>query len=375
MIDQKTPPVMAAVLAAPKLSEGGSAAILTPTQGTRLCEASSWQTRPPLQPRGSAGFTLAELLVSVGVLVVLVLFFGQLLKSTASITTLGHKQMDADSQARQLLDRMTLDVAQMVKRSDVDYYLKSSAPSPLRRVVQQGNDRIAFYSNVPGYYPTGGLQSSVSLVAYRINSDSTSSAYDKMERMDKGLLWNNSTPTSGATPPPVVFIPVPLASPLPTLEMPVPPPNPIPTPAWPEAASSTSSWSDSEIVGPQVFRFEYYYLLKNGTSSDIPWAAPNSAVNGMQDIAAIIVDIAVIDPKSRALLGATETQINTQIATLAGTLIDYGGSAAAGCPSPNWQAPGELRRQWQCVLDSTNGLPRPALSGIRLYERFFYLSQ
>jgi hypothetical protein len=95
----------------------------------------------------------------------------------------------------------------------------------------------------------------------------------------------------------------------------------------------------------------------------------------MQDVAAVIVDIAVIDPRSRALLGATETQINAQIATLAGTLIDYGGSAVAGCPSPNWQAPGELRRQWQCVLDSTNGLPRPALSGIRLYERYFYLSQ
>src|SRR4029077_9822737 len=76
MIDQKTPPVEADV----------SAAILTPAQGTRLCEASSWQARPLLQRRGAAGFTLAELLVSVGVLVVLVLFFGQVLKSTATIT-------------------------------------------------------------------------------------------------------------------------------------------------------------------------------------------------------------------------------------------------------------------------------------------------
>ena len=80
-----------------------------------------------------SGFTLAELLVSVGVLVVLVLTFRQLLKSAATITTLGHKQMDADSQARQLLDRMAIDFAQMVKRSDVDYYVKSSAAAPLRR--------------------------------------------------------------------------------------------------------------------------------------------------------------------------------------------------------------------------------------------------
>src|ERR1700751_667672 len=58
------------------------------------------------------GFTLAELLVSVAVLVVLILLFAQLLKSAATITTLGHGQMDADSQARQLLDRMAIDFAQ-----------------------------------------------------------------------------------------------------------------------------------------------------------------------------------------------------------------------------------------------------------------------
>ena len=76
--------------------------------------------------------------------------------------------MDADSQARQLLDRMAVDFAQMVKRSDVDYYVKSSAASPLRHVLQPGNDQIAFYSAVPGYYPPTGSQSPVSLVAYRV---------------------------------------------------------------------------------------------------------------------------------------------------------------------------------------------------------------
>src|SRR5437016_7380518 len=114
----------------------------------------------------SRGFTLAELLVSVGVLVLLVLVATQLLNSAATITTLGHKQMDADSQTRQLLDRMAIDFAQMVKRSDVDYYVKSSAIAPLRNVLQPGNDQITFYSTVPGYYPPGssfGSQSPVSL--------------------------------------------------------------------------------------------------------------------------------------------------------------------------------------------------------------------
>src|SRR6266581_1714126 len=147
------------------------------------------------------GFTLVELSVSMGVLVLLVFLFTQLLNSAATITILGHKQMDADSQARQLLDRMTIDFAQMVKRPDVDYYLKSSAALPLRRVLQPGNDQIAFYSTVPGYYPPTGAQSPVSLVAYRVNSDATSSAYNKMERMGKGLVWNGVSTTDT----PVVF--------------------------------------------------------------------------------------------------------------------------------------------------------------------------
>src|SRR5439155_21634762 len=97
-----------------------------------------------------AGFTLAELLVSVGVLVLLVFLATQLLNSAATITILGHKQMDADSQARQLLDRMAIDFAQMVKRSDISYYVKTGNS-------QVGNDQIAGFSSVPGYYIQASL--------------------------------------------------------------------------------------------------------------------------------------------------------------------------------------------------------------------------
>ena len=331
------------------------AANLSLTQATRL----------PLQWRGTAGFTLAELAVSVGVLVVVVLLFTQLLSNTASITTLGHKQMDADSEARQLLDRMAIDFAQMVKRSDVDYYVKSSATSGYRQLPQPGNDQIAFYSAVPGYYPATGSQSPVSLVAYRVNSNSALSSYNKMERLGKGLVWN----AVSTADTPVVFMPIPLASPLPSSELPSPTPNPIPTPAWPQAGNMTTD-AAYELVGPQVFRFEYYYLMKSGSLSTIPWISPiHASPSGMQDISAIVVDIAVIDPKSKVLL------TDAQIATLAARLIDYGATTpATGCSTPNWGNAGELRRQWQCALDGTTGLPRQAISGIRLYERYFYLS-
>ena len=73
-------------------------------------------------------------------------------------------------------------------------------------------------------------------------------------------------------------------------------------------------------------------------------------------MSAIIVDIAVIDPKSRVLLS------NSDITGLAEDLADYSG-----------QAPGGLLAGWRTALDGNTTLPRPALSSVRLYERCFYL--
>ncbi|MGH7984233.1 MAG: PulJ/GspJ family protein [Candidatus Udaeobacter sp.] len=401
--DESPTPVEAAVPAA---------TLRNSTQATRLP-----LQRPPhgfslvkqRDPESVRGFTLVELLVSMGVLVLLVFLATQLLNSAATLTILGQKQMDADSQARQLLDRMTVDFAQMVKRSDVDYYVKSSwfatglppGPTGVRTLLQPGNDQIAFYSAVPGYYPTLAAptptatpNSPVSLVAYRVNSDSTSSAYNKMERMGKGLVWNGVSTTDI----PVVFIPIPVASPLSFGDVPMSPtPTPTPTavgnPAWPQAGNMTTDAS-YELVGPQVFRSEYYYMLKtNGSFTDTPWDTSTGlghySVNGMRDVAAIIVDIAVIDPKSRVLVS------DCQLAQLNGgplpagcttppqypVLIDWGQTGAGYPGQTDWQTtPGLLAAQWRSALDaniSPNGLDLPAqvISGIRVYERCFYLNK
>lgn len=280
------------------------------------------------------GFTLAELLVSVGVIALLVLLATQLLNNAATITTLGHKQMDADSEARQLLDRMALDFAQMVKRPDVDYFLKAPANATdcNNCGTQPGNDEMRFFSSVPGYFSsdtTYRQKSPISLVGYRVNPITSQPSYNKMERLGKGLAWNGVS--SGL--PPVMFLPQTIL-----------------------AVMITPLASDYEVIGPEAFRFEYYYLLRNGNVSSTPWITPTS-VRGMQDVAAIVADIAVVDTKSRGLFN------NTQITTLAGTLSDYNG-----------EAPGGLVSSWRNAIDTNTSLPRPAISGIRLYERFFYLA-
>jgi hypothetical protein len=273
------------------------------------------------------------MLVAISTLALLVLLVTQLINSAASITTLGNKRNDADSQARPLFERMALDFAQLVKRGDVSYYLKNAGnPMP-------GNDLMGFYSAVQGYHST--TPGPISLIAYRVNSDSSNLvAHNCLERMGKGLDWNGASTTSV----PVVFLPLTVQA------------------TWPSVASS-SAYDDTdpskrtyEIVGPQVFRFEYYYLeTTTGALVAYPaaWTSPTSVE--IMNVSAIVVAIAVIDPKSKVLLS------NSQIATLGESLPDY----ASG-----W-GPGELLARWQFALDSITNLPRSAISNVRIYERCF----
>jgi prepilin-type N-terminal cleavage/methylation domain-containing protein len=284
--------------------------------------------------KSDRAFTLTEMLIAVTVLALLIVLFAQLFNSASTITTLGTKRIDADTSARPLLDRMGVDFSQMVKRSDVSYFVKTQA-NP-----QVGNDQIAFYSAVTGYYPSPSKQSPVSLVAYRVNSDSTSPSYNKVERMGKGLIWSGASPTYI----PILFL-APAGTPTTTIDN-----------IWPAATNSSTSDSDYELVGPHIFRFEYYYLLTTGALSPGPWTSTNAVA--IKDVAAIVVAIAAMDPKSKVLV------TNSQIATIAGSLSDYTTSIG----------PGQLLAGWQTALDGTTGIPRQVVSNIRLYERYFYLS-
>ena len=62
--------------------------------------------------------------------------------------------MDAESQVRPVLGRMALDFAQMIKRTDVDYYAKSNLDN------EPGNDRIAFFCKLTGLLPFNWISES-----------------------------------------------------------------------------------------------------------------------------------------------------------------------------------------------------------------------
>ena len=301
-------------------------------------------------PESVRGFTLVELLVTMSVLALLVFLLTQLLNSATIITILGNKRMDADSQARMVFDRIAVDVAQMVKRTDVDYYLKRGASDQVNQ-----NDQIAFYSNVPGYYPGAsppptGARSPLSLVGYRVNSDPISPADNKLERLGTGLVWNG-VPT---TDTPAVFLPLTISA------------------TWPYATNQLSD-PGYEIIGPQVFRFEYDFLSNNGAFPGSQNGIFNAGLNGWTGVMAIAVCIAVIDPRSNVLLTPQDIAIlNGNSGTITTSFLrDY---------SHDQSRPGRLPLLWQNTLNQIKTLPsglspRQSIPGVRIYERFFYLIQ
>src|SRR6266542_17492 len=344
-----------------------------------------------LKQRGrSRGFTLAELLVSMAVLIIITLMLTQLMTSATAITRTAHKHIDTDTQARVVFDRMALDFAQMLKRTDVNYYVKQRAAYNGHgnghgwgrgKNADLGSDQIAFFTAVPGYYPQTSSQSPISLVAYRVTeSNSTDPAYGRLVRMAKVLLWNavSSNPNSNS-PYPIVFLPQTIA---------------LVGKPWAPAINNNNTCSgnnnscdaDYEIIGPGVFRFEYYYLLKNGYLTDWPWDRRDDTTNrytisdppsiGLSQVESIGVAIAVIDPAGRALLNAVSPD---QIVNLAGDFPDFKSAHGQGNQS---KTIGDLENQWKTIVESTaqtgrspSGLvvPPEAAKTIRIYTRYFDL--
>jgi type II secretory pathway component PulJ len=272
-----------------------------------------------------AAFTIAELLVSIAVLVLLVLLVAQLIGSATAVITTGAKHMDADTEARTVLSRMAVDFAAIVKRGDVDYYFSKNS----------GNDQLAFYSETSGYYPSDATgvtpKSSVCLAGYRILNN-------QLERLNKALIWNGVS--SSANPPgrPMVFLPQTL------------------TTTWSNIAGGGND-ADYQVIGDQVYRFEFCFLMRDGTLSDQPWLPPQTTFSGLNDVNAIIVALAVLDNKSRVIAG--------NLAAAIGKLDDVSGTSIEANPAQLWQ---------QKIQNGDLGLPQAAASQVRIYQRYFLIN-
>ncbi len=361
----------------------------------------------PLSSRRSPqdGFTLIELLVATAVLVLLVVFVAQLTNSTSTVIVGSRKHLDADSQARMIFDRIANDFAKMPKRADLDYLFSNQITS------NPPNDAMYFYSEAPAYYDGSSSdfanRSSTGLIGYRIN------AAWQLERLGKLLTWDGSA--ASATPGAVVYLsyPSPTASPSPTAT-PTPYPGSTLIGNWPAAVGTASDVppytggtdSDFHVLGDQVFRLAFCFLLKpyvatvSGTSSSypgfysvnpynplIPAHASVTSVQGtgLQDVEAIVVAIAVLDDTSRKIVPTTSVTVNgssVQASNLSGLAAEFPDPTANDLQTPlaptlTPPVPTLMAQKWLGVMNTysfaPSGIPKAAASQVYIYQRTFYL--
>ena len=284
---------------------------------------------PPLPPRrrrrsGVQAFSLIELITAAVVFLLLGVIIAQLLSSTTKLTGLSNKKQEADVQARLVFSRMALDFAKMLKRPDVGYYL----------LRQPGNDRMAFLSEVTGYYPSAANPGALSVVAYRLGESATE--FKGLERLSKGLSWIGDA--TGESP--AVFH------------------QDIGT-IFPAAVGTTAA-PEYEEIGPGVFRLEYFYVLKNGRLSEDPWDVDqgHSAVEGFRDVESVCVAIAVVDPAVFSRVTPAEMR------ALAAKLPDF---SATDMPTM-----GELEKAWQAAVNQES-FSQKSGGTVRIHTRCFSL--
>lgn len=297
--------------------------------------------------RSQSAFTLAEMLVSISVLAVLLLLTAQLTVRATGIITTTLKRTDADSAARIALDRISLDVGRMIKRSDIDYSFNKTT----------GNDSLAFFAEATGYYERAASAPSYSrrrplsaLIAYQASPTTSSPTNVDLRRLSQGIVWadDNSDTAAYFTLP---FLPLKIVG----------------SPGIYANASAlyNSNSADYKVISDQVFRFEFCFLMKDGTLSNQPWLA-NSPYSHteltLSDISAVVVAIAVIDRTSRNLVGDL-TKLRDAL--------------------PDVDAGSDIAAKWIDVVNNRDAanpfppasIPQVAGGAVRIYQRYCYLGK
>ena len=293
----------------------------------------------------------------MAVLALILVLIAQLMNSATQTTTASQKRMDADSQARMIFDKLTVDFSRMLRRADVDYLAKGTVAPNSFGGAMTGNDFLAFYTAADGYYsaastpPGRNSRNPVSLVAYFVSSDAQNRS--QLVRLSKGLGWE----PNGTDWQDLAYLPV-------TVSL-----------KWPNLFNrDTSQFSgmsdpDFQTIGDSVVRFEYTYLLKPAAAGSgpalvvLPYATDpalnHSSRDFHRDVAAIAVTLTILDPTSRVIVSDYSKLTSESLFPDAagGTTPDEAWIAAINSPA----------------FVSSASIPVGAASAVRVYQRYFYL--
>jgi prepilin-type N-terminal cleavage/methylation domain-containing protein len=398
----------------------------------------SLSRRPSFIPTGDRlfypnleGFTLVEVLVSVAVLALIILLVAQLTNSATSVSTASRKRLDADSHARMIFDRMAIDFANMIKRSDADCVFAKLASGTNKGM----NDSVFFYSSAPAYFNSsvGSNKSPMALIGYRINFNNPDYPNTPvLERLGKGLTWDG--PTTPSTPGGMAFLTTFPGSATPTFASTIAGDGTVTNPGiWnayvPNSGLPTigtlagtngcaygdGNDADYHVISNQVYRLEIAFQLDDSSLSAYPllftkpswWTSgtfytqsdvdptsaagiptynvgsrwyntttkqgyicTNSATNaavweriGVQDVSAIVVAIALLDPTSRKIVPTS------YYPAMVSELPDAETYLYVGISKPLLMA-----QTWNyAITNASTGIPQTAASQLRIYQRYFYV--
>jgi prepilin-type N-terminal cleavage/methylation domain-containing protein len=297
-----------------------------------------------------SGFSILELLVAMAVLAMLVVMVAQLVKSSVAVIAGSRKNLGADAQAREVFSRFSLDVAQMVKRPDVDAVFSTNSP---------GNKAMFFFSESPGFATTANNLSTLSLVGYRVGTNG-------VERLGKGLTWsgaNSATFLTYANSTAATNTANALSG------------STLPG-AWSAVVGSAPAYADGNgddgsgnnyyhSLATGVFRIEYCFQKKDGT-----YTLARDSIQGFRDVAAIILSLAVLDGDSRKIATGNPATVNSNLAAA----LPFDVSNLAATPP---KLPAQL---WQDTINNSAtfavnaGIPQAAASKVRIYQRAFPLN-
>ena len=260
-------------------------------------------------------FTLLEVLVATAVLALVSLVLVRVADTTARVTTLSHQRIGADSGGRQALDRIGVDFSGAILRPDL--------PSLVEKVA--GNDRITFFVQADGCFTPPVEQGD----ARGISKISYDAPENILRRGAEGTRWEGGSGT-------LVF-----------------------------NAGAVTPVADQyyEIASDNVFRFEFAFLLQNGKIVASVDSLNNKDGDSGKSVRAIIVGVAALEQQARVLLESESASQGGGSKTLADLMAKF----------PDARDGEDILTTWDGALDES-GFPSPVVNGVRIYQRYFILT-